>query len=146
MARGIFTRTLTGLQADDDAAREALRGVPIGSPVACEVTRPRNIRRHRLYWSLMQHVADAIPGNLTAENLSDVCKIETGHCTIVQGKHDTYRLPKSISFARMDEAAFGTFLDRACEFICRSWLPHMPASQLRREIEQMIGLPTEDAA
>lgn len=85
-------------------------------------------------------------GNLTAENLSDILKIETGHCKIIKGQRDFYKLPKSIAFHNMEEPEFAAFLDRCCEFICRTWIPHMKADALRDDVMRMVGVPVEKAA
>jgi hypothetical protein len=142
MARALFIRTAHGLMIDsaDERSQFILRGIPLGASVQVEITRPRNINRHRLFWALASAIAQAIPGSLTAENIVEILKIETGHCTIVRGKRDTYRLPKSIAFHKMEEPEFQAFMDRCFQFICSTWLPHLKPSGLRSEIEQMVGM------
>lgn len=148
MSKALFIRTIHGLMLDpsDDRSRDVLKGIALGSTVQVDVTRPRNIARHRLYWVLMTKISEAIPGNLTPENLSDVCKLETGHCKIIKGQRDFYKLPASIAFHKMEEPEFAAFLDRCCEFICRTWLPHMKAGALRDDIYRLVGVNTEQAA
>ena len=135
-------RTIHGLMIDstDERSQFILRGVPLGASVQVEISRPRNIKRHRLFWALASTIAQAIPGNLTAENLVEVLKLETGHCTIIKGARETYKIPKSIAFHKMDEAEFSAFMDRCCQFICSTWLQHIKPSGLRTEIEQMVGV------
>lgn len=142
MAKALMIRTIHGLMPDsaDERTQSILRGVPLGASVQVEISRPRNIQRHRLFWALASTIAQAIPGNLTAENLVEILKIETGHCTIVKGARDTYRLPKSIAFHKMEEPEFQAFMDRCCQFICSTWLQHIKPSGLKTEIEQMLGV------
>jgi len=121
----------------DDAGAEILQGLKVGAFVAVEVTRPRNIQHHRLYWALCSHIAQAIGAD--RENVSDVIKLRTGHCTIVQTKTERVRLPRSISFAKMDQAEFRQFFERCVRVVCEEFLPHQRPSELIREIEQMIG-------
>lgn len=144
--KALFTRTLSGLQAADDGAREALAGIPLGTVVACEVTRPRNLKHHRLYWGLCQAIASAIGAK--AESVSDVIKVRTGHTVVVKTASGLMEFPRSISFAKLDQAGFSAFFEDACEVVCREFLPHMAATDLRREVEQMVGLPVnqEEAA
>lgn len=148
MSKALFIRTAHGLMPDpdDERSRTALSGIALGSTVQVDVTRPRNIARHRLYWLLCSRIAQSIPGNLTAENLSDILKIETGHCKIIKGRNDFYKLPQSIAFHKMDEPEFAAYLDRCCEFICRTWIPHMPANELRDDILRLVGVPIDQAA
>lgn len=138
MAKAFFIKTLSGLQPEDDAGREALRGLGLGEVVECEIRRPRNIKMHRLFWKLCSTIAEAV-GTTTAENVCDVLKFRTGHVRQIETKKGVVKVPRSISFAQMDQAAFNTFFDRACAVVCEEWLPHMEASELRREIEQMAG-------
>lgn len=142
MAKALMVRTIHGLMLDtsDERSQLILRGIPLGASVQVEITRPRSIARHRFFWAMASAIAQAIPGNLTAENIVEILKIETGHCTIVRGKRDTYRLPKSIAFHKMEEPEFQAFMDRCIQFICSTWLPHLKPSGLRNEIEQMVGV------
>lgn len=136
--RAFFRRTLNGLAPDDDTARDVLRGVKVGAVVAIEVYRPHNLKMMRLYWFLMSRIADAV--GIEAENVSDVVKLRTGHFTAVQTKDGIERFPKSISFAKMDQAAFREFFDRVCQVISCEWLPHMKAGQIRDECYEAMGL------
>lgn len=91
-----------------------------GVPIHVEIRQPRNAKHSALYWVLCHKIADAIGS--TSENVSDVLKIGTGHCDIVRSKkHGELRLPRSISFARMDQAAFAEFFDRCVEVIQTEW-------------------------
>lgn len=140
--KGIFIRSANGLTADDDAAREMLHGIPIGSAVACEISRPRNLQHHRLYWSLCSAIADSIGAN--RENISDLIKIRSGHFVVVKTRSELMKFPRSISFAKMDQAEFSQFYNRACQVVSEEFLPHLTANEVRTQIEQMIGLPPSD--
>jgi hypothetical protein len=144
MSKTFFRRTLAGLSPDDDAASEALRGVQIGQVVAVEISRPRNLQHHRLYWAMVGKIADAV--DLPTEAVSDHLKCETGHCHTIKTKDGIRRYPKSISFAAMDQAAFREFFERCCRVISIEWLPHMSPTQIRAEIYEMMGLTWAEAA
>jgi hypothetical protein len=126
------------LRPADDAGAEVLQGLKVGAFVAVEVTRPRNIQHHRLYWALVSHIADAIDAD--REAVSDVLKLRTGHCTIVQTKKERISLPRSISFSKMDQAEFRVFFERCVRVVCEEFLPGQKPSALTREIEQMVGI------
>ena len=140
--KAFFTRTVSGLSPADDEARDLLRSIKPGSTVGLELSRPRNIRFHRLYWGLCSAIASAIGAQ--SENVSDVIKLRSGHFTVVQTKTERLRLPKSISFAKMDQAEFRSFFERACVVVCEEFLPHMKPGELTKQIEQMVGM--EEAA
>ena len=135
--KGFAIRTEHGLTPADQATREAWQRVKVGALCQVDVRRPRNVHRHRLYWAMCQHVADAL-GNVTAENVSDVLKIETGHCRILRGKTQEWRVPQSISFDKMDEDDFRAFLDRAVAVISEQWLQALPDSEPVQELRKML--------
>lgn len=135
----IFLRSQNGLIPHNEAASEALRGIAWGTKVKAQISRPRNPGHHDKYWALCSKIADAIPGDYTAENISDVLKIESGHATAVQTKGGIIYLTRSISWAKMDQAAFAKFYDRCLIVICEQWLPHMKPSDLVHEIEGMVA-------
>lgn len=144
MTKAFFRRTMTGLVPDDDRALASLRGVRVGEVVACDVSRPRNLQHHRLYWAMCSKIANAIDAE--PENISDVLKIKTGHFVTVQTKSGPVHLPRSISFAKMDQAAFREFFERCCRVISMEWLPHMNAKQVQAEVLEMMGVRDLEAA
>lgn len=94
--------------------------LPFGKTVRVEVKQPRNGKFHRKYWLLCARIGDAV--GVDSENVSDLLKIETGHCTIVKSKtYGELRLPRSISYAAMDNAAFSEFWDKCVQVICSTW-------------------------
>lgn len=94
--------------------------LPFGKPLRVKVQQPRSGPQHRLYWTLVHRIAEAIGAE--PENVSDILKIETGHCVTVKSKkHGEVRLPRSISFAAMDQTRFREFFDRCLIVICETW-------------------------
>ena len=140
--KAFFTRTAAGLVPADDEARELMRGIKLGATVGVDVSKPRNIRFHRLYWGLASTIAQAIGAQ--SENVSDVIKLRSGHFTVVATKTERLRLPRSISFSKMSGDEFKAFFERACLVVTEEFLPHMKPGELTKQIEQMVGM--EDAA
>ena len=136
----IFMRTVGGLAPHNEAASEQLRGLALGAKVKVQISRPRNIGAHNLYWAMCSMIADAVPGDYTAENVSDVLKLKVGHVTRIQTKRGIVEIPRSISFAKMDGAAFSAFLDRCVKVVSEEFLPHMTPSQVKAELEDMLQL------
>lgn len=146
--KALFIRTDFGLVPDQADARSEsiLAGVPVGSVVEIDLSRSRNVQFLRLYWALCKMIADAAPGFHTPENVSDCLKLEVGHYTVCRSLTSLYRLPRSISFAKMDEAEFREFFNRCARAVCENWLPGMQPGALVDEIYRMIGVPVEVAA
>jgi len=102
-----------------ESAAEFAR-LPAGKPLHVEVKQPRSGAHHRLYWSLCHRIAQA--KGLNAENVSDLFKISSGHCTIIRSrKYGEIRLPKSISFASMEQTEFSAFFERCVQVAYSEW-------------------------
>ena len=125
-----MSKTITGLAPADDASRDALRSVKLGTVMRCKVSRMRNSAHHRKFFALLNTVwagcgqwptVDALLTDLKfrLRHTDDVMLVSTG---------EVVRIPRSISFADMDQAEFGVFYERALA-----------------ELAEMAGGITEDA-
>lgn len=126
------------LHPTDQASIEAMRNIPERAIVKIQVSIPRNVRHHRMFFELIRVTFEAqreprvFP---TREALLDVIKIAIGHVREVrdlQGR--THIVPDSISFGRMDQMQFREFFDAAVRLILEKILPGVG----RRDIEQRI--------
>jgi hypothetical protein len=99
---------------------EKISRLAFGKPILVKATVQRNGRFAALYWVLCQRIGNAL--GLDVEVVSDMLKIETGHAhTLKSKKYGTLHLPRSISFAKMDESSFREFFDKAVSVICSEW-------------------------
>lgn len=128
-----------GLHPIDEASIDAFSRLPLRADLHVEVKLPRNGAHHRLYWSLCQRIGGAL--GIDSENVSDVLKISTGHCKFVRSKrYGVLRVPKSISFAAMDQAAFREFFERCVVCICEEW--SIERKDVLAAVEDLL-VPTE---
>jgi len=129
------------LRPADAQAEDALAGIPDGETVRIEITRPskRSIRMHRLFFSLLGIVAEHM--DWTTNQVLEWSKIATGHVdTVVDRNGEVTFIPRSISFARMDQAAFNAFFDAAVTAILARLLPPgTPRHDLIEEVHERIG-------
>lgn len=139
--RALFEKHALSLHPADAAASDMLAGIKNGETVMVEIKRPRNLEMHRLFWALMQKVADNQEHYADAEQVCAAFKVATGHCDYVQTKHGMVGVPKSIAFAKMSQDDFRAFFDKALDFLVREVLPGVGKEELRREIDEMLGLP-----
>ena len=93
--------------------------LPLTKMLKVEVLQPRNGKHLRLYWTLTHRIGDAL--GMDAEDISDVLKLRTGHFREIKTKTGTERIPKSISFAAMDQEKFKTFFDKCVTIITTEW-------------------------
>lgn len=113
-------RTANVLSPDGDESIVELSKLPFGKPLRVEVKQPRSGPQHRLYWALCQRIGNAVGAD--PENISDLIKIETGHCEVVKSaKYGEIRLPRSIAYANMDQISFQDFVSKAIDVICNNW-------------------------
>lgn len=128
------------LKPDSVESAAEFSSLPFGKPIWIEARQPRHAAHHRLFWLLCARIAVAI--GATSENVCDVLKIATGHCTIVRTKtYGDLRLPKSISFAKMDQMEFREFFDRCILVIESEW--GMERRDVLAAVEDIL-IPTEN--
>ena len=128
------------LKAADEASAEALAGIKMGEVVSCQIKRPRNLAHHRLFWALMQKVAENQSHYADAEQVCAAFKIATGHCDYVQTSHGMVGIPKSISFSKMSQEEFRAFFNKALDYLTTHVIPGLDSKTLEREVNDMIAV------
>jgi hypothetical protein len=119
-----LVRTSLGLQAYADEDYEQLRKIKVGSVVKSNIVRPRNVKFHRKFFSLIRAAWDC----LTEQQRINLRSVETfrEQLLITSGfSEPLYDLngqkflerAKSISFAKMDEPAFNEVYSKVLDTI-----------------------------
>jgi len=141
MATTVFLkRHLGALRAADRESEEALATIPHGVVVKAVISQPRNINHHRKYFALLNAVfphQDLYPTMETfaaamkcACGLGETVKLPDGRTMIVPG---------SIAFAKMDQAAFDQFYQRAEQVILTRILPSINKDDLTKEVNDIMA-------
>lgn len=108
------------LHAEGDESVCELLKLPMNKSLRCEVKMPRNPRFHALYFALCARIANGIGSD--AETISTVFKYSTGHYDIIRSKkHGELKVPKSISFAKLDNTSFGEFFEKCVQVAFVEW-------------------------
>ena len=135
-----------GLVPLDDMDWEVKKQLRLGTDVRVHVTMPRNIKFHRKFFALLNITIDNLPEATqqqlritTTNRLLDVLKIRMGFYDIVQIDGRNVLELHSISFAKMDEYAFGKFYDQAVTEILSFFLKGTDRNELLQEVEQFIS-------
>ena len=148
MLEFIAKRSLTDcddlcLEATDIAGIEAIASLSHDELVTVRVTRPRNIKHHRLFFGLLNLVFRSQNYYATSEHMLDDIKEAVGHYEVVPSKFGgTRRRPKSINFNSMDQTAFNEFYEKAMHFILTEILPRMDRADLEQRVYEILGGPT----
>lgn len=131
----VYARTHAGFVPANDAAQRFADRVSMGALVELEGRQPRNLAHHRLFWSLMSWASENCEGYETAEQVCHTVKVLMGHCDFVpDGKSGLVAVPKSISFAAMDEVEFSNFHRKAMDAV----LKLLPAGCSRETIMEAL--------
>ena len=132
----------------DAEGLRALKDVPERAIVSVQFAVPRNIRHHRMFFSLLNVVFDAQPDPKQfppVDKLLDAIKLATGYVREVKDIHGkTHIVPDSISFGRMDQTAFRQFFDSAMDVINRYILPGINKRDVEQRIADILREPGPD--
>lgn len=136
--KGLFRRGEHGLVPLDDELPGWKRIKP-GDIVDIEYVRPRSQQFHKLFWALLKLVADN-QEQYGMDEILDVVKIGVGHTRIISMPWGLlFRVPKSISFASMDDDAFSDFFRSAVDFVISDMIP-FEREALLREVCETAGI------
>jgi hypothetical protein len=116
-------KTQTGLKPAYDSDYEIYSKIPLNEVFEIEYRKPRNYNFHKKYFALMKL---AFENQTDYRNLNDLRRdisIVAGYYDEVVNKvtGEVYKMPKSISFAQMDEIEFSELYERTKDVICK-WL------------------------
>ena len=107
---------------------------------------PRNLRFHKKFMALLRLTLDNLPEDIqqsmhiySIEAMLAAVKIDLGYYDTVQVSGRNVVKLRSISFARMDETAFGRFYDLAVTDILNNYLQGADRNLLLQEVEETIG-------
>jgi hypothetical protein len=138
--------TENGLVPLDDNDWEVKKQLKLGSDVHVRVAMPRNIKFHRKFFALLNLTLDNLPEVLqndlhiyNLESLLVAIKIDLGYFSTVNVTGRYVVKLRSISFAKMDEAAFEKFYDIAVTDILNNYLKGTDRNQLLQEVQSFIG-------
>lgn len=119
-----LVRTSTGLRPYSDDDYEEMKKIKIGSIVKANIVRPRNVKFHRKFFSLIRSAWDC----LTEQQRTNLRSVDTfrEQLLITSGfSEPLYDLngqkflerAKSISFAKMDEPSFNEVYSKVLDTI-----------------------------
>jgi hypothetical protein len=124
--------------ASIDEAR--IKALSPGKPLRVRVTEPRNVRRFRLYWAMLEKIAENMDPSPAVEVLHDAIKFRLGYTNTIRfASGETVEVVRSISFEKMTEAEYGVFLAAFKDLVATSILPGVNSDVLEAEASEMLG-------
>lgn len=98
----------------------------MGQEVTARIYKPRNIKFHRLFFALLKTTLDMADVEMNLEQWRHIILTGSGHCDYFKYNDKTIAVPRSISFAAMDEAEFSVLYDNCLNFICANYIHDTP--------------------
>lgn len=119
------------------ADHESLKRIRDGEIIHVEYKKPRNPLFHNKFMSLVRTVYENNDQYASIDALLNVFKVELGYYDTMQWRSMEIRIPRSISFAQMDELEFQDFYDKAVTMALHRFLPTVTKDQLEEYVQKI---------
>ena len=133
-----MAKTIGGLQPVYEDGEKVIRSLKLGEIISVDVVRPRNGAFHDKFFAMLNLIYRNQETYKSMDVLLSVCKLRTGHYDVVETKTEQYKIPKSISFASMDDAEFAAFYDRVCKWVINEVVPGLDRHDLDEEVRNQL--------
>ena len=101
-----LVRTLNGFKFAHESDLEKARKIKVGDFVTCDIKKPRNYMFHKKFFALIELVFQNQDLTDDTDNLRAYLTVKAGFYETIKSDIGVMYLPKSISFAKMDEIEF----------------------------------------
>ncbi len=139
MAKALFRKHLGRLVPDGHEAEALINSIRQGELVEADIRRPRNLQHHRKFFALLRVVFENQEYYSSTDHLLAACKHATGHVDVIRTKRGQITIPKSISFAKMDQAEFNDFYDRVVTWVVTEVIPGLDREDLEDAVLEILA-------
>lgn len=144
MADHFFKKALgSALIPSTEEAREWLDTIKTGEILRIKASQPRNIKHHAKFFALLTLIYKNQTHYKSVDDILLAFKYQIGHGHWVLGKKAGMQVelfqPHSISFAKMDQAAFNEFYSKAIDFVTTVVIPGLHKGDLERELMEFAA-------
>lgn len=126
-----------------DSDLEERKKLKRGDRVLCRITKPRNYEFHKKFFALVRLTYENLPEHLhsmlrirSEEDMLTSIKLELGYADKLWYSGKQIAVPKSISFAAMDQAEFERFFARAVDLVLTLYLRGTVRKELLDEVDR----------
>ena len=132
------------LEATDEAGKALVAAMKPGDVYKAKITMPRNIVNHRRFFALIGMCFEHMPEHWhesypSEEALRFKLTVEAGWCYWIPTSHGMVPVPKSISFAKADEADFRLVWDAVVKVIVAQFLPTLDNQEIEQQILEILN-------
>jgi hypothetical protein len=119
--------------------QQAMTQFAEGEVLRARIDKPRNLKFHRKFFAMLQLVFENQERYTCVEDLLVEVKLYLGHYREhIRPNGEIVYVPKSISFAAMDEVEFAAFYRRAADYLCSAYFGLPDSEALRKEVEAFL--------
>lgn len=127
------------LAAADKASQEYIANLPTDMTLKAVITIPRNYEHLSKFFALLDVVYEQQEVYATRISFRAAITVALGHGeTVMLPDGRTIIIPKSISFAKMDQTEFNEFYDGAVRLILEKIIPGVNREELEREVLEIL--------
>lgn len=116
---------------------EKTRRVKEGQIIEVDYKKPRNPLFHNKFMSMIRVVYDNQEKYETIEQVLNAVKVDLGYYDPLYVHNVEVAVPRSISFAKMDEIEFEELYDKAVTLILARYLPTVERHELERYVNEI---------
>jgi len=141
MSNFFFRRTFDGLEPMDDDAHEALNRFSVGDVVELPLVRHRNSKFNAKYHVLLRLLFDNQARYDNIDVFKTAVKVMLGHCiTAITPSGETIYIPRSISFAKMDDVEFEQKIYKpTIDLALTHFISNGSLEDIRNAVDQIVG-------
>lgn len=116
---------------------DSIKRIKDGQIIYVDYKKPRNPLFHNKFMALVRLIYQNQEEYKSIESLLNVFKVELGYYDSLYFRGQEIRVPRSISFAAMDEIAFQDFYDKAVELALHRFFPAVTPAELEEYVNQI---------
>lgn len=134
--RRVFDSFVPATEAD----LEEVSGIHRGEVLKAKFTRPRNLKFHRKFFALLHIVFQNQFKYATMEHLLTEFKLQAGlYEEYIDHNGRLIFIPKSISFAKMDDLQFAQFYSKALDIVFQHFIVGGDPDEIDRQVNQYLN-------
>lgn len=120
-----------------ESDHDSLKRIKDGAIIYVDYKKPRNPLFHNKFMSLVRTVFDNQEQYETIESMLNLFKVELGYYDSMYFRKQEIRIPRSISFTKMDEVEFSEFYDKAVTMALSRFLPTVTPVELEEYVNKI---------
>lgn len=140
----LLMKNLNRLEAAEPSTADIISAMRQGEILTGTIRRARNPRHHAKMFALLNAIFESQSRYPSLYALLVAIKVWTGHydCSMIDGREII--VPKSISFANMDQTEFESFYNHVVNVVLERILPGINKSDLERRVNEILGEKNHD--